>query len=197
MIRSKLSFSVLDFRAWVLWCCFFQFKADINSVWDLTFLIKINKSIWSEFSIRCFSTTFWICCAQVMRYWRWSSWTGELKSLQEAWYMFSDLNLTKEPSHNTTPEQWWRHRFEGDVRGWDFLRWWPCCLFCASEIKGRHCWNEKQMLARNSPDCSTFFHAWASNAASVHRSPPYFLSFSPSLLCTLFTFWFFLSSFQL
>lgn len=26
-----------------------------------------------------------------------------------------------------------------------------------SRIKGRHCWNEKQMLVRNSPDCSSFF----------------------------------------
>lgn len=32
----------------------------------------------------------------------------------------------------------------------------PRCLFCASGIKGRHCWNEKQMLVRNSPDCSSF-----------------------------------------
>lgn len=31
-----------------------------------------------------------------------------------------------------------------------------CSMLCASGIKGRHCWNEKQMLVRNSPDCSSF-----------------------------------------
>lgn len=191
--RSKLSFPVLDFSAWVLWCYFFQFKADIDSMWDFTcfyFVKKTSKSIWSDFSIRCFSTTFWICYAEVRRYWRWSL---KLKSLQEARYLFSDQN----PDEKSTAGGWLRHRFQGDVRGCFFLSWWPRCLFCASGIKGRHCWNEKQMLARNSPDCSSFFHAWASNAASVHCSPPYFLSIFPSLLCTLSTFLFFLSSFQL
>lgn len=66
-----------------------------------------------------------------------------------------------------------------------FWSWWPRCLFCASGIKGRHCWNEKQMLVRNSPDCSSFFHARASNAASVHRSPSYFLSLSLSAMQTI------------
>lgn len=108
---------------------------------------------------------------------------------------FQTKNLTKAPSHNTTREQWLGHRFQGDVRTWVFLCWWPCCLFCASGIKGCHCWNEKQMLARNSPDCSSFFHARASNAASLHHSPSYFLSVSLSLLCTLLTCSFFLSSF--
>lgn len=80
------------------------------------------------------------------------------------------------PQHNA------RAVIAAQVPGWcqglGFLSWWQRCLFCASGIKGRHCWNEKQMLGRNSPDCSSFFHAWASNAASVHRSPPCFLSVS-------------------
>lgn len=100
------------------------------------------------------------------------------------------------PQHNTTVGDAGLRVMSG-AGVFFFLSWWPCCLFCASGIKGRHCWNEKQMLVRNSPDCSSFFHAWASNAASVHRFPSYFLSLSLSLLCKLFTFSFFLSSFQL
>ena len=48
---------------------------------------------------------------------------------------------------------------------------WRCCPLCSSGIKDRHCWNEKQMLVRNSPDCSSFFHAWALRAASLHLPP--------------------------
>lgn len=115
--RSKLSFPVLDFSAWVLWCYFLQFKADIDSMWDFTcfyFVKKTSKSIWSDFSIRCFSTTFWICYAEVGRYWRWSL---KLKSLQEARYLFSDQN----PDERSTAGGWLRHRFQGDVRGWGFF----------------------------------------------------------------------------
>ena len=65
-------------------------------------------------------------------------------------------------------------------------RRWRCCWLCASGIKGRHCWNEKQMLVRNSPDCSSFFffHARASSAASFLLS----LSLSLSLLYPLSSF---------
>lgn len=44
-------------------------------------------------------------------------------------------------------------------------------LLCALGIKERYCWNEKQMLVRNSPDCSRFFfffHAWVSSAAKLY-----------------------------
>lgn len=55
-------------------------------------------------------------------------------------------------------------------------RW--CSSLCASGIKGRHCWNEKQMLVRNSPDCSSFF--LFSCLGFEHRLTP-----SPSLLLPL------------
>lgn len=57
-------------------------------------------------------------------------------------------------------------------------RWWQCCSLCASRIKGRHCWNEKQMLVRNSPDCSSFFlFSCLSFQHCLSPSPPL------SLLC--------------
>lgn len=59
-----------------------------------------------------------------------------------------------------------------DVGTWS---WWWCSLLCASGIKGRHCWNEKQMLVRNSPDCSSFSFF---SCLSFERC----LTLSPSLL---------------
>lgn len=68
--------------------------------------------------------------------------------------------------HVFRPKAWLRNHHTKTViaaqvsrwrQGLFFFSWWPCCLFCASGIKGRHCWNELQMLARNYPDCSSFF----------------------------------------
>lgn len=55
-------------------------------------------------------------------------------------------------------------------------------VLCVSGFKGRHCWNEKQMFRRNSPDCSSF-HGSAQRAASVHLPPS--LRASTSLSSTL------------
>lgn len=191
--RSKLSFPVLDFSAWVLWCYFFQFKADIDSMWDFTcfyFVKKTSKSIWSDFSIRCFSTTFWICYAEVGRYWRWSL---KLKSLQEARYLFSDQN----PDERSTAGGWLQHRFQGDVRGWVFFELVATLLVLCVR-------NQRPPLLEWEADVSEefswlqqFFSCLSFECCLSPLLPPLLPFHFPSLLCTLSTFSFFLSSFQL